>query len=401
MCKKLYFSFFFLLALAMASCQGVGGSGGGDEGDTLSLKYSTLLTLVDNDGYTEAIVANPWKEGAELHRYVLIPKGKEGDATARMLRKRRSQGGMGRNADIIRTPIASCVVSTAPHCQLLYELGCQDAITGVFDLDYINVPDIQRRASHAIVDCGSAMQPTVERVIALRPEAVIVSPFENSGGYGKLEKVGIPLIEAADYMETSPLGRAEWIRFYGLLFGSGEARGKAGAPNNDRADSLFAAIEKEYVALRDKAARMPKGLSVLTERKTGGVWYAPGGQSTMGMLLRDAHAGYIFAGDTHSGSLALSPERIVARGSEVEVWAFKYFGGKPLSRPDLLREYPGYKSLRAFGSGCIYECDTRATPYFETIGFHPEVLLREFILLSHPGAEGLGQLRFYRKLTMP
>jgi len=416
--KVFNMTFFFLFALLLSSCQG-GKMSGGDEGDTLSLKYSQLLTLVQHDGCTEAVIANPWKEGAELHRYLLIPKGKEGDETALVWQKRRdSQHGVGRHLDIIRTPIASSVISTAPHCQLLYELGCQNAITGVFDLGYINLPDIQKRASlmkgkevkgtpanHAIVDCGSSMQPTVERIIALRPEAVLVSPFENSGGYGKLDKLGIPLIEAADYMETSPLGRSEWIRFYGLLFGSEERRVKSeefnGTGGNGKADSLFTAIEKEYLSLKAQAALMSKGLSVLTERKTGSVWYVPGGQSTIGVLLRDAHAGYAFADDTHSGSLSLSPEQVVAKGNEIEVWAFKYFGGKPLSRPDLLQEYQGYKSLFAFGSKCIYECDTQATPYFEVTSFHPEVLLREFIILSHPNENGLGKLRFYRKLTIP
>lgn len=398
--KKLHLFLIFFLALVLASCQGVRGTGEGGDGDTIPLKYSKLLTLVENDGYTEAIVANPWKEGTELHRYILIPKGKEGDEAAQMLQKRRS--GMGRNADIIRTPITSCVISTAPHCQLLYELGCPDAITGVFDLGYINLPDIQKRAAlmkgkevkgtpagRAIVDCGSSMAPTIERVIALQPEAVLVSPFENSGGYGKLDKLGIPLIEAADYMETSPLGRAEWVRFYGLLFGPAVA------------DSLFSAIEKEYLTLKAQAAKLPKGLSVLTERKTGGVWYVPGGQSTMGILLRDAHAGYAFADDTHSGSLALSPEQIIAKGNEIEVWAFKYFGGKSLGCPDLLQEYQGYKSLRAFGTRNIYECDTQAVPYFEETSFHPERLLREFILLSHPGEKGLGSLRYYQRMADP
>ena len=416
--KKLYFAFFLLFALILSACQGGKVTGGGEEGDTLSLKYSQLLTLVDCDGYTEAIIANPWKEGTELHRYVLIPKGEEGDETARMLQKRRdAKSGLGRNADIIRTPIASSVISTAPHCQLLYELGCQEAITGVFDLDYINIPDIQKRAAsmrgkevkgrpsnHAIVDCGSSMQPTIERVIALHPEAVLVSPFENSGGYGKLDKLGVPLIEAADYMETSPLGRSEWIRFYGLLFGRVERRVKSEEFNspvgNGKADSLFTAIEKEYLSLKDEAAKMPQGLSVLTERKTGGVWYVPGGRSTVGVLLRDAHAGYAFAGDTHNGSLAMNPEQVAARGSEIEVWAFKYLGGKPLSRPDLLQEYPGYKLLRAFANRNIYECDTQATPYFETASFHPEMLLREFIILSHPNVKGLGSLRFYQKLSI-
>ena len=241
-------------------------------------------------------------------------------------------------------------------------------------------------ASLPIVDCGSGMQPDVEKIIALHPEALLISPFENSGGYGKLDNLNIPIIETADYMETSPLGRAEWIKFYGLLYGA------------DKADSLFAAIEKGYLSLKAQAAKLPKGLSVLTERKMGSVWYSPGGKSTMGILLKDANARYIFADDEHSGSLSLSPEQVIARGSEVDAWAFKYFGGQPLSRAALLQEYDGYKALSAFQTGNIYECNTDRIPYFETISFHPEILLREFILLSHPQAKGLGALRFYRKM---
>ena len=118
----------------------------------------------------------------------------------------------------------------------------------------------------------------------------------------------------------------------------------------------------------------------------------------MGILLKDANSRYIFADDEHSGSLSLSPEQVIARGSEVDVWAFKYFGGQPLSRAALLQEYDGYKALRAFQTGNIYECNTDRIPYFETVSFHPEILLREFILLSHPQAKELGALRFYRKM---
>lgn len=203
------------------------------------------------------------------------------------------------------------------------------------------------------MDCGSSMQPDIERIIALHPEALLISPFENSGGYGKLDKLRIPIIETADYMETSPLGRAEWIKLYGLLLGS------------SKADSLFSAIEKEYLQLKAEAAKLPLGLSILTERKTGNVWYVPGGKSTMGILLRDAHAKYIFADDQHSGSLSMSPEQIIAKGNQVDVWAFKYFGGNALTKQDLLAEYQGYQALKAFQSGNIYETDTSCEPYFE------------------------------------
>lgn len=438
-------------ALLMAACQG-GKTAAADAeaGDTLEMKYAKLLTIVKHgDGeetsdaaegidyqYAEAIIANPWKAGTMLHRYILIPKGEEGDKTVARLALQRTSG-MGCTTDTVRTPVERSAVFIAPHCQLMYELGCQQAIRGVCDLNYINIPDVRKRAASAgnaaaqnsIVDCGSSMAPDIERIIALKPEAILVSPFENSGGYGKLDKLRIPLIEAADYMESSPLGRAEWMKFYGMLFGkdknisttaagkaseaavgkaSEAAAGKASeatagkaseatlpASCELRADSLFAQIEKEYLDLKAEAGKLPKGLSILTERKTGGVWYVPGGQSTIGILLKDANARYIFSDDKHSGSLPMSPEQILAKGSQVDVWAFKYFGGAPLSQAQLLQEYDGYKALAAFNRGNIYQVDTSTVPYFELTSFHPELLLREFIILAH--GSRFGKLRFYKK----
>ena len=419
-------------ALLMAACQG-GKTAAADAeaGDTLEMKYAKLLTIVKHgDGeessdaaegidyqYAEAIIANPWKAGTMLHRYILIPKGKEGDKTVAMLARRRSTGARC-TTDTVRTPVERSAVFIAPHCQLMYELGCQQAIRGVCDLDYINIPDVRQRAAAAgkasagnvsagnaaarnsIVDCGSSMAPDIERIIALKPEAILLSPFENSGGYGKLDKLNVPIIEAADYMESSPLGRAEWMKFYGMLFKKdGNAPKTALAASCEpKADSLFAKIEKEYLKLKAEAAGYPKGLSILTERKTGNVWYVPGGKSTMGILLRDAHARYIFADDTHSGSLSMSPEQIIAKGNQVDVWAFKYFGGNALTKQNLLAEYQGYQALKAFQTGTVYETDTSCEPYFELTSFHPEILLREFIILSHPEAgDKFGKLRFYKK----
>ena len=392
-----------LVVLLVVACQG-GKTASGEGGDTLQMKYAELLTIVKhNDGaYTEAIIENPWKKGTTLHKYILVPKGNEGDETVARLKddiRENATLQMGSHCDIVRTPLESNVVFTAPHCQLMYELGCKNAITGVCDKDYINIPDIKERVKlsdgkastsdtdKVIIDCGSSMQPDIERIIALKPEGLLISPFENSGGYGKLDKLHIPIIETADYMETSPLGRAEWMKFYGLLFKSEE-----------RSDSLFSSIKKEYLALKAEAAKLPQGLSILTERKMGSVWYVPGGKSTMGILLKDANAKYIFADDTHSGSLAYGPERILSKGTQIDVWAFKYFGGKALSKSDLLAEYEGYKALKTFNQNSIYQVDTSTQPYFELTSFHPEILLREFIILAHPKATQFGKLRFYQHL---
>ena len=455
--RNIYIFGALLALLVLTACQGGKTTAGeAEEGDTLKMKYAKLLTIVkygekgtassDKDAedaeyqYAEVNVANPWKAGTLLHRYILIPKGEEGDKTVTRRALQRTSG-MGCTTDTVRTPVERSAVFIAPHCQLMYELGCQQAIRGVCDLNYINIPDVRKRAASAgkassgnassgnassgnassgnasaqnsIVDCGSSMAPDIERIIALKPEAILVSPFENSGGYGKLDKLHIPIIEAADYMESSPLGRAEWMKFYGMLFGkdknisttvAGKAlttvAGKASeatlpASCELKADSLFAKIEKEYLKLKAEAGKLPKGLSILTERKTGNVWYVPGGQSTIGILLKDANARYIFSDDKHSGSLPMSPEQILAKGSQVDVWAFKYFGGAPLSQVQLLQEYDGYKALAAFSRGNIYQVDTSTVPYFELTSFHPELLLREFIILAH--GERFGKLKFYKK----
>ena len=442
--RNIYIFGALLALLVLTACQGGKTTAGeAEEGDTLKMKYAKLLTIVkygekgtassDKDAedaeyqYAEVNVANPWKAGTLLHRYILIPKGEEGDKTVTRLALQRTSG-MGCTTDTVRTPVERSAVFIAPHCQLMYELGCQQAIRGVCDLNYINIPDVRKRAASAgkassgnassenassgnasaqnsIVDCGSSMAPDIERIIALKPEAILVSPFENSGGYGKLDKLHIPIIEAADYMESSPLGRAEWMKFYGMLLGKGKnisttVAGKASeatlpASCELKADSLFAKIEKEYLKLKAEAGKLPKGLSILTERKTGNVWYVPGGQSTIGILLKDANARYIFSDDKHSGSLPMSPEQILAKGSQVDVWAFKYFGGAPLSQVQLLQEYDGYKALAAFSRGNIYQVDTSTVPYFELTSFHPELLLREFIILAH--GERFGKLRFYKK----
>ena len=434
--RKIYIFGALLALLVLTACQGGKTTAGEAEGgDTLKMKYAKLLTIVkhgekgtaslDEDAesaeyqYAEVNVANPWKAGTLLHRYILIPKGKEGDETVARLALQRTSG-VGCTTDTVRTPVERSAVFIAPHCQLMYELGCQQAIRGVCDLDYINIPDVKKRvaaagntaarkasagnvsagnaaAGNSIVDCGSSMAPDIERIIALKPEAILLSPFENSGGYGKLDKLHVPIIEAADYMEFSPLGRAEWMKFYGMLFKKdGNAPKTALAASCEpKADSLFAKIEKEYLKLKAEAAGYPKGLSILTERKTGNVWYVPGGQSTIGILLKDANARYIFEDDEHSGSLAMSPEQILAKGKQVDVWAFKYFGGAPLSQAQLLQEYDGYKALAAFNRGNIYQVDTSTVPYFELTSFHPELLLREFIILAH--GERFGKLKFYKK----
>ena len=358
-----------------------------DGGDTIALHYAQQLSLIQYKGYVQATLANPWKEGAVLHSYVLVPKGRVGDS---LLQHDAQLQAM--EATVVRTPIAHAVVFTTSHCSLLYDLHAQQALSGVCDLAYINLPDVQRRAklppkdTAAVVDCGSSMQPDVERIMQLHPEVLLVSPFEQSGGFGKLATLNIPIIEIADYMETSALGRAEWMKFYGLLFGRAL-----------QANALFAQVDSNYHALMAKAQQTREKISAFTERKMGSVWYVPGGRSTIAQLLRDARVTYPFADDTHSGSLALSFETVLNEAGNSDIWLIKY-NHHPNTRQALLAEEAGYAQFKAFQRGKVFGCDCAAVPYYEEVDFHPDRLLNDILQLAHPTLTGLAPLRYYHRM---
>ena len=208
-------------------------------GDTIPLRYAENLTLVSYPGYTLATLRNPWDTLHTLHTYILVPKDRELPAHLPA-------------GTVVRTPLSKSVIYSSVHCGLMDNLGVFGSIGGVCDLKYIKLPAVHEACRRgAIADCGDGMNPDMERIIDLHPDAILLSPFENSGGYGRIEKLDIPIIECADYMETSALGRAEWMRFYGLLFGV--------AP---QADSLFAEVDSCYQRLKMRAQLSSTSFSV-------------------------------------------------------------------------------------------------------------------------------------------
>lgn len=361
--------------LSLLSC-GRRSSGLQGGGDSNAFKYATLPSITEYDGYTVVTLANPWKEGKALHTYVLVPR--EAPLPFHLPK-----------GTVIRTPLQRAVVFTTVHSSLLMTLGCQDKIAGVADLKYIKIPWIQEQVKAGrIADCGDGMSPMVEKIIDLHPDGILLSPFENSGGYGRLEEIGIPLVECAEYMEVSPLARAEWMRFYGLLFGCKE-----------KADSLFAVVDRDYNALCQRAQQAGSGRSVLFDKQTGSVWYVPAGRSTLGQMVSDAGGRYPWADDEQSGSLPLSFESVLETAGETDVWLFRYDREQPMTPADLLAEKEGYGEFRAFREGEVYGCNVRTSHFYEESPFRPDWLLRDFIKVLHPELLPSHTLRYYHRLN--
>ena len=376
-----------LLATALlVSCGGRRTTASQEAGDTVVFKYATQLTIVRHEGYTEVTLKNPWKEGMTLHRYLLVPDSSDVDVAA--LTSPHSP----QTSTIVRTPLSRSVMFTTVHCAMLMSLDKEDCISGVADLKYIKIPWIQDQVKAGqITDVGEGMSPVVEKIIDQRPDALFLSPFENSGGYGRLEEIGIPIIECAEYMETSPLARAEWLRFYGMLFGC-----------EQKADSLFAVVDSSYNALkelvRSQETEDRSQPTVIVDKVTGSVWYVPGGKSTLGQLIHDAGGLYPWANDEHSGSVSLPFEAVLEKAGEADIWLFRYSSDHDITYSELLAEHHGYNQFNAFRRQQVYGCNVELSLFYEESPFRPDWLLNDFIQILHPELQGLEPLRYYQKV---
>jgi len=320
-------------------------------------RQAQLLTMEQGNGFTLVTVANPWKGGV-LHRYVLVPRDAE-------LPHDLPEG------TIVRTPVKRALVYSSVHTSLLRELGAIDAVRGIVDRQYfvdsLLLADVD---AGQVADCGNSMNPTVEKVIDMQPDAILLSPYQDAS-YGQITQLDIPIIECADYLEYDPLGRAEWMKFYGLLVGQRE-----------RADSLYDAVVNAYDDVKQVAAQAASRPTVVTEMVISGVWSVPGGQSYMARIIRDAGGDYLWADDDNTGSLSLDFNQVLARAQQADYWFLKWTNINSLK--DLQGAYELNKEMEAFKNKRVYVCDTEKSRFFDRVPFHPDLLLREFAAIMHP-----------------
>ena len=345
-------------SLSMLSCGGKGVRRSDADADTLTMRYARNIALVNHTGYTEAIIYNPWQEGSILSRYE------------------------------IRKPLTHSAIFIASVASLVEELGELASIGGVCEPEYIANPNLLSAIGDGrIRDLGSAMTPSRERIIDLAPDAILLSPFQNVGNYGNIEQLGIPIIPCADYMERSALARAEWMRFYGRLFGCGE-----------RADSLFDALEARYYRIKNTRAEESQSTeapTVFFDGRNGSAWYMPGGQSTLGQLVADAGGRYIFASNEQSGSVPFSFEQVYDRCRDADIWLYRYNAPRRLTLDLLRSEYEPYSRFCAFKEGNVFGCNNAENIFFEEYPFHPDLLLNDFVRIFAGEADSL---RYFHRL---
>ncbi len=309
-----------------------------------------ISVKTDAHQITTINILNPWQEGSVLKSYTIN----------------------GTSANNIKIPLRRVLVYSTVHANAIKELGHLDAIKGVCDVQYFTIPEIVEGVENGnIVNAGASTAPITEKIIALSPDAIIVSPYQNSK-FDNLERLGIPVIQCADYMENTPLGRAEWIKLFGILFNEEE-----------RADSIYNSVASQYNALKHQASEAKSKPKVLSENVINGTWYVPGGNSYMAKLFADAGAEYAWSETQSSGSTPLDMPQVLEKAHDADIWLIKTLENS-FSYNKLKAQNPLNAEFKAFKDRKVYHCDTKSTTLFQDFPFHPEMLLKEYIAIFHP-----------------
>ena len=342
-----------------------------------SIRYAGGFVVTNHDGFVKIDVHDPWNNGQLLQRYILVPRDKP---TPEGIPK----------GTVVRVPLRNIVVYTSVHSAMLDVLGAADHISGVCEPQYIKVSTVINRINEGLTkDLGAATSPNVERMIEIGAEVVLASPFDH-GGYGSVEKLGIPIIECADYMETDPLGRAEWIKFVGLFTGKSEL-----------AASLFRETEYRYIKAKALVENVSSRPRLLTGMKYGSPWYVPSGESFMARIYKDAGADYIFSYLPGTGSTPMSFESVFDKAIHADVWLINFNREEDMTYAALKSDYSPYSKFDAFRDRHIYGNNTNHSMFYEEVPMHPDYLLTELIAIFHPHVLPDHKLRYFAPLKEP
>lgn len=347
------------------------------EGKAVDMRHAHNISMVEvNDSVTIVTLTNPWDTTSNLAKYALVERGYSDKAA------------LPSDITVIEVPLQKAIVYSGVHASLIKELGAFDAIKGVCDAEYISDAEVKEALKRGeIADCGYSTSPLMEKIMTLKADAVMLSPFENSDETSRFARIGTKVIQTADYMESTPLGRAEWLRFYGRLFGKGET-----------ADSLFSSIEKSYETSKAKASKTGRKPKVLFDRPYNGVWDVPTSGSVTGRLIEDAGGQNPFDKYTEGGSAHLSPEEVIHTAADTDIWLIRHTDPN-LTLQSLETDNKLYGKIKAYKNADVYGANTLEVPLFDDGAFHPERVLEEMVRVLHPNTDiSSANLRYYKKL---
>ncbi len=333
----------------------------------LKVEYAEGFSIDTSGNYPIIIVNKPWPGAEQAFTYAVIPDSILPTITF--------------PADaydaVITTPIKKLVVTSTTHIPALESLGELDKLVGFPDTEYISsMPARARIKKGRIKELGQNEKLNTEMTIALQPNVVVGFSIDNQNSiYATLEQANIPVVYNGDWAETHPLGKAEWIKFFGVLLGK-----------EKQADSIFTQIAEDYNTTKKLAKNKTNKPSVISGALYKDVWYLPTGESWAAKFIADAGGNYLYKDSQGSGSLALSVEAVLQNGSLADYWIGP---AQFTSYQEMETANSHYQQFKAFTNKKIYTFSntkglTGGLLYYELAPQRPDLVLKDLVHWLHP-----------------
>lgn len=347
-------------------------------GKQANIQYAKRFNITKYGDITLLEVPEPYKGAKEGFSYWLIPKGMPAPDSLK-------------NTTVIYTPVSSLVCTSTTHLVALDLLDESPKLVGFPSTQYISSERIRKQVEDGITrEVGRDNNLNIEVMLELDPELLI--SYSLTGDYSKIspfEKSGITVIQNAAFLEETPLGRAEWIKFTGLLF-----------DKEKEADSIFQIIESSYLNTLQLVKTQDEQPTVFSGVVYGDTWFMPGGNSWVGKFFKDANANFLWKDNIEAGNVELSFEAVYEKAYTANYWigAANFHSINELKSSD-----QRYTSFEAYSNDKVYTYNARQIPnggndYFESGSSRPDIILKDLVKIIHPNLLPEHELYFYKKL---
>ncbi len=275
--------------------------------------------------------------------------------------------------DSISIPVKTAALNSTTFIAYFDKLGKSGLITGVTFADRMMNQNLLNQVSEGkTIELISAGELDFEKVLSLNPEVFMAYSYGDSD-FSRIEDQGIPVVLNMEYLETHPLGRAEWIKLVGILTGQEQA-----------ADSIFNAVRDHYRELQNQVSFKSSLPSVFTGSRYNDIWYAPGSESYIANYIRNAGGNYVFNDLEGAGSHEIAYETALKAISDAEYWGMVTSQDDLFTMQSVLEMDEYYGTFKSFRDSNIFVCNAAKTDYFGDAVMEPHVILSDIISILHP-----------------
>lgn len=344
----------------------------------ISITHAKGFKVFQADHYKKIEVTSPWPGATDIFTYILIKRGSEKPENIEY-------------DALIEIPVQKLVVTSTSHIPALELLDVENTLVGFPGSEYISSEKTRKNIdSGKVKELGINESINTEVLLELQPDLVIGFSIDSQNKtYETIQNSGISVVYNGDWVEETPLGKAEWIKFFAPFFNK-----------EKEADSIFSNIEKEYTYAKRIAGKATKKPTVLSGAMYKDIWYLPAGESWVAQFLNDANADYLWKDTKGSGSLSLSFESVFEKAQNADFWigTSQFTSYEELDNATL-----HYRKFKAYNDKKLYtfsmtKGETGGLLYYELSPSRPDVVLKDIIHIIHPGLLPDHQLFFFKPL---